>query len=394
LPDAFTDYKCVTKSWNPMVNAPERVEVPKKTTQAPSVVKRGRVAQTKKDNTPNKRPRKEKTRPLQKTVNVNQSMVDRHLVDIPQSSTQARYRKESASTSKNPDALVLGNHETSTGIKEISINYTSSREVYDRSTTIINPCFSTIIAENFLANPNHKTMIECKGRLDWNKWKEAIEAKLNSLKKRKVFTDVIPTPPRIFLVRFIWVFIRKRNENIEVVRYKARLLAQGFTQRPNMDFNEMYSLVMNGITFRYLISLVIQNHLSLHLMDVMIAYLYVSLDSDIYMKVSDGIPILNMHTNRNMYCVKLVKSLYDLKQSGRMWYNRWKEFLLNKGYSNSDDCPCVFIRRSATGFCIISVYVDDLNIIGHTKDIDEARNHLKTEFEMKDLGRTKFFLGL
>jgi hypothetical protein len=71
-----------------------------------------------------------------------------------------------------------------------------------------------------------------------------------------------------------------------------------------------------------------------------------------------------------------------------------KEFLLNKGYSSSDDCPYVFIRKSTTGFCIISVYVDDLNIIGHTKDIDEEHNHLKTEFEMKDLGRTKFCLGL
>jgi hypothetical protein len=95
-----------------------------------------------------------------------------------------------------------------------------------------------------------------------------------------------------------------------------------------------------------------------------------------------------------MYCITLFKSLYDLKQSGRMWYNRLKEFLLNKEYSNSNDCPCVFIRRSFTRFCIISVYVNDLNIIGHTKDIDEAHNHLKTEFEMKDLSRTKFCLGL
>jgi hypothetical protein len=87
-------------------------------------------------------------------------------------------------------------------------------------------------------------------------------------------------------------------------------------------------------------------------------------------------------------------SLYGLKQSGRMWYNRLKEFLLNKGYSNSDDCLCVFIRKSSTGFCIISVYVDDLNIIGHAKDIDEERNHLKKEFKMKDLGKTKFCLGL
>jgi hypothetical protein len=150
---------------------------------------------------------------------------------------------------------------------------------------------------------------------------------------------------------------------------------------------------MNEITFQYLISLAIQN-LSLQLMDVVIAYLYESLYSDIYMKVPNGIPVSNKHANHNMYCVKLVKSLYDLKQSGRMWYNRLKEFLLNKGYSNNNDCLCVFIRKSTTGFCIISVYVDDINIIGHIKDIDEARDHLKMEFEMKDLGRTKFYLGL
>jgi hypothetical protein len=69
--------------------------------------------------------------PLQKTMNMSQPVVDRHLVDIPQSSTQAHYRKENASTSENHDALVLENHETSTGIQEISINYTSSRETYD-----------------------------------------------------------------------------------------------------------------------------------------------------------------------------------------------------------------------------------------------------------------------
>jgi hypothetical protein len=77
-----------------------------------------------------------------------------------------------------------------------------------------------------------------------------------------------------------------------------------------------------------------------------------------------------------------------------MWYNRLKEFLLNKGYCNSDDYPCVFIRKSATRFCLISIYVDDLNIIDHTKDINEVHNHLKMEFEMKDLSRTKFCLGL
>jgi hypothetical protein len=129
-------------------------------------------------------------------------------------------------------------------------------------------------------------------------------------------------------------------------------------------------------------------------MDVVTTYLYRTLDSDIYIKVLDGISVLNVHANHNMYCVKLVKSLYGLKQSGRIWYNQLNEFLLNKGYSNSDDCSRVFITKSTTRFYIISVYMDDLNIIGHIKDIDEAHNHLKTEFEIKNLHRTKFCLGL
>jgi hypothetical protein len=129
--------------------------------------------------------------------------------------------------------------------------------VYDHSTTIVNPCFSTIIAENFLADPDPKTMAECKRRLNWNKWKEPIEVELKSHKKGKVFTDVIPKPPNIFPVGFKWVFILKRYENNMVVRYKERLVAQGFTQRPDIDFNETYSPVMNEITFQYLIFLAI-----------------------------------------------------------------------------------------------------------------------------------------
>ena len=95
-----------------------------------------------------------------------------------------------------------------------------------------------------------------------------------------------------------------------------------------------------------------------------------------------------------MYSIKLQRTLYGLKQSGRTWYNRLSEFLLKRGYVNNEDCPYVFIRKFQNGFCIISVYVDNLNIIGHTEDIEEASAYLKTEFEMKDMGKTRFCLGL
>jgi hypothetical protein len=111
------------------------------------------------------------------------------------------------------------------------------------------------------------------------------------------------------------------------------------------------------------------------------------------MKVPEGIKVPN-EEERNIYSVKLQKSLYGLKQSGRMWYNRLSNFLLDKGFLKNDDCPCVFIKKSENGYCIISVYVDDLNIIGTTQDIEEASSYLKTEFEMKDLGKTTYCLGL
>ena len=129
-------------------------------------------------------------------------------------------------------------------------------------------------------------------------------------------------------------------------------------------------------------------------MDVMTAYLYGSLNSEIYMKVPEGLKIPRPNQNCNMFSVRLQRSLYGLKQSGRMWFNRLSNFLLKRGYTNNDDCPCVFIKKSNDGFCIISIYVDDLDIIGTTRDIKEAMTYLKTEFEMKDLGKTKFCLGL
>jgi hypothetical protein len=123
----------------------------------------------------------------------------------PQSSSQARYTNETR-TSEISSNLVLGNHEVSKGINH-EVLIILVLEKYMIITTIADLCFSTIIAESFLNNLDPKTMAECKKCSDWNKWKEAIEAELNSLKKRKAFTDVMPTPPRTFPIEFKWVFI-------------------------------------------------------------------------------------------------------------------------------------------------------------------------------------------
>ena len=153
---------------------------------------------------------------------------------------------------------------------------------------------------------------------------------------------------------------------------------------------------MDAITFCFLISLAVSEGLDMRLMDVITAYLYGSMDNDIYMKIPEGfkLPDANNTKPRSMYLIKLQRSLYGLKQSGRMWYNRLSEYLLKEGYVNNPICPCIFIKKSETGFAIIAVYVDDLNLVGTPEELTRTTNYLKKEFEMKDLGKTKFCLSL
>ena len=60
-----------------------------------------------------------------------------------------------------------------------------------------------------------------------------------------------------------------------------------------------------------------------------------------------------------------------------MWYNRLSEFPKLTGCTNNDDYHASLLKKSSTGFCIISVYVDDLNIIGNETYINEALRHPK-----------------
>ena len=103
---------------------------------------------------------------------------------------------------------------------------------------------------------------------------------------------------------------------------------------------------MDAITFRFLISFATSEGLDMRLMDVVTAYLYGSIDTDIYMKIPEGYKMNENLKHRSLYSIKLQRSLYGLKQSGRMWYNRLSEYLLKEGYANNPICPCVFIKKN------------------------------------------------
>ena len=73
-----------------------------------------------------------------------------------------------------------------------------------------------------------------------------------------------------------------------------------------------------------------------------------------------------------------------------MWYNHLSEYLLKEGYMNNPICPCIFIKKLETGFAIIAVYVNDLNLVGTLEELTRIKNYLKKEFEMKILEKQNF----
>jgi hypothetical protein len=396
IPDAFTDIAKVTRSHIPAANVPARLEVPKQghntvgksvaTTHSGSVVEA--VAPKRKRGRPlgsvDTRPRKKKESTAQSDPFIINTENPSHEIVSDYS-----YVHESLLEDAPKSILIPEN-------KEISMNYENVHELMERSSILIDDIFAYTVAHEIIEHDDiePRSVEECQQRADWPKWKEAIQEELDSLAKRQVFGPVVLTPPSVKPVGHKWVFVRKRNENNEVIRYKARLVAQGFSQRPGIDYEETYSPVMDVITFRYLISLVVSEGLEMQLMDVVTAYLYGDLDSEIYMKVPNGLTLPDSSKPRSAYAIKLKRSLYGLKQSGRMWYTRLSEYLIKRGYKNDELCPCVFIKKTSSGFSIIAVYVDDMNIIGTLDEIRDTASYLKSEFEMKDLGKTRFCLGI
>jgi len=129
------------------------------------------------------------------------------------------------------------------------------------------------------------------------------------LAKRKVFEPIVRTPKGVKLVGY--GFLSKNQiKNDEIVRYKAQLVAQGFSQNLIFIYEKTYSLVLDATTLQYLIILVAQQGLYLHLMDYVTTYLYGSLENHIDMKIPKGFYLPNKANSKESYSIKLNKPFY------------------------------------------------------------------------------------
>jgi hypothetical protein len=237
-----------------------------------------------------------------------------------------------------------------------------------------------------------RTLAEAQKRPDWLEWKEAIESELAQLEALHTW-DLVEKPKGVNVVGSKWVFRAKKNAAGEVVKAKARLVAQGFSQVPGVDYFDTFAPVATFASSRTVLAFAASLNLELHQMDVKGAYLNGELAPDevIYMRQPPGYEIPG---KEHLVC-RLRKTLYGLKQSGRRWYEKLSKVLAKLGLKRCEVDQAVFFRHGDRELVVIVIHVDDLMIAASDKEVmAKMKKGLSHELEMSDSGDIHWLLGV
>ena len=231
---------------------------------------------------------------------------------------------------------------------------------------------------------------EIKNSSNSKDWYEAVEYELNALKKNRTWT-LVDRPKNKNIITCKYVFRVKRNKEGEIDRFRARLVARGFSQKRGEDFNETFAPVARMTSFRTFLALAVQFDLLIEQIDVTSAFLHGELSEDIYMEVPDGVQF-----SGDKVC-KLNRPIYGLKQSPRIWNEKLHNYLISLGFEQSKSDYCVYYHKMKNfedNFYIL-IYVDDILLITKHQDrLNHLKQKLQLVFEMKDSEPLSHFLGI
>ncbi|GJV40323.1 retrotransposon protein, putative, ty1-copia subclass [Tanacetum coccineum] len=234
------------------------------------------------------------------------------------------------------------------------------------------------------------TFQEAINSFEKDEWVRAMKEKMSSLKKNHTW-ELVDQPPGQKLISCKWLYkIKEWIKGVQKPRYKARLVARGFTQRAGIDYNEVFSSVVRHTSIRVILSLTACEDYELEQLDVKMAFLHGNLEETIYMRQPPGFE----EGTGNKVCL-LKKSLYDLKQSPRQWYKRFDVYMVSNGFSRINYDSCVYFKEFALGMYIyLRLYVNDMLIACKSKsEIKYTKGLLRKEFDIKELGPARKILG-
>lgn len=221
-------------------------------------------------------------------------------------------------------------------------------------------------------------------------WDAAMREELDSFKAHDVWT-LCELPPKRKAIGVRWVFKTKRDEHGEIERHKARLVAKGYTQRAGVDYDETFAPVVRYETLRLLLAVSCQQALDLSQMDVKTAFLNGKLDEEIYVRQPQGFEVPGQEGK----VYRLHRAVYGLKQASRAWHKDLDATLTSFGLKASKHDPCLYWMRQGGKVLYVLIYVDDLILASNDPVLTaKLKDLLKSKYEIKDLGRLRYCLGM
>lgn len=223
------------------------------------------------------------------------------------------------------------------------------------------------------------------------KWRKAMDLEIEAIKKNETW-QLTTLPKGAKKIGVKWVFRTKLNENGEVDKLKARLVAKGYAQQQGIDYNEVFAPVARWDTIRMVLALAAQKGWNVYQLDVKSAFLHGELTEDVYVEQPPG--YVRKGEEEKVY--KLKKALYGLKQAPRAWYSKIEAYFVKEGFERCDHEHTLFVKTGGgKRILIVSLYVDDLIFTGNDACMFESfKKSMKIEFDMTDLGKMKYFLGV
>ncbi|KAK1650639.1 hypothetical protein QYE76_068444 [Lolium multiflorum] len=222
------------------------------------------------------------------------------------------------------------------------------------------------------------------------RWRQAMEDEHAALLRNNTWT-LVPSPSGRNIIGSRWVFKLKHKADGSIDKYKARLVAQGFTQRYGLDYLDTYSPVVKHATVRLVLALAVARNWCVRQLDISNAFLHGVLEETAYMRQPPGFED-SAHPD---YVCKLHKSIYGLKQSPRAWYSRLSDLLHQLGFVAAKTDTSLFVFRQAGVTVYMLVYVDDIVVVSSCARASASLiQRLGETFPVKDLGPLHYFLGI
>ncbi|GJT57369.1 putative ribonuclease H-like domain-containing protein [Tanacetum coccineum] len=183
----------------------------------------------------------------------------------------------------------------------------------------------------------------------------------------------------------------KKDERGIIIKNKARLVTQGYTQEERIDYDEVFAPVARIEAIRLFLAYASYKDFVVYQMDVKSDFLYCKIEEEVYVCQPPGFEDLDFPDR----VYKVQKALYGLHQALRAWYETLSPYLLDNRFKRRKIDKTLFIRRDKGDILLVQVYVDDI-IFGSTKKslCTEFENMMHKKFQMGSMGELTFFLGL